>query len=306
MKETESQTLLELGQLRCFVAVAEELHFGRAARRLNMTQPPLSRQIQLLEHILGAVLFIRTNRSVQLSPAGQAFLPDARRLLRLADSAALHARRIASGRAGRLRIGFTAAAAYRFLPNLIISLRSRLPEVDLTLSEMVSSEQLDALASGQIDAGLFRPPVSQPELAALRVDKEPLVAALPARHPLARHGTLTLADLDGQDFVMYEPGGSRYFHDLLVTLFTQSHVRPRFVQQIGQIHTMLALVRAGLGVALVPAAASVLRYHDVRLRPIALPSAAPVELLMVWRRDRHDPLLDALIALAREHASSAE
>jgi DNA-binding transcriptional LysR family regulator len=306
VREPENQTPLELGQLRCFVAVAEELHFGRAARRLNMTQPPLSRQIQLLEHVLGAVLFIRTNRSVQLSPAGHAFLPDARRLLRLAESAALHARKIASGQAGRLRIGFTAAAAYRFLPNLIISLRSRLPEVDLTLSEMVSSEQLEALASGEIDAGLFRPPVSQPELAVLRVDAEPLVAALPARHALARHGTLTLPDLDGQDFVMYEPGGSRYFHDLLVMMFTQMNVRPRFVQQIGQIHTMLALVRAGLGVALVPAAAAVLRYHDVRLRPIELPLATPVELLLVWRRDRQDRLLDALIEVARAHAGGGE
>ena len=294
---------MELHQLRCFVAVAEELHFGRAAARLNMTQPPLSRQIQLLEHNVGAELFARSSRSVRLTAAGTAFLPDARRLLRLSEVAAEHVRRIAGGQAGRLRIGFTAASAYRFLPDLITALRAYLPEVDLVLQEMVSGEQVEALLSGQIDAGLLRPPVAQPELAAMQVDAEPLLAALPARHRLARQTSVTLADLDGQDFVMYAPGESRYFHDLLVMLFTAANVRPRFMQQLGQIHSMLALVRAGLGVALVPAAAAALRYHDVRLRPIVLQRPAPVELFLVWRRTAENPLLAELIALARRRAT---
>ena len=119
---------MELHQLRCFVAVAEELHFGRAAARLNITQPPLSRQIQLLEHSLGAALFARSSRSVHLTAAGIAFLPDARRLLRFSESASQHVRRIASGQAGRLRIGFTAASAYRFLPELITAVRADLPQ----------------------------------------------------------------------------------------------------------------------------------------------------------------------------------
>ena len=294
---------MELHQLRCFVAVAEELHFGRAAARLNMTQPPLSRQIQLLEHNVGAELFARSSRSVRLTAAGTAFLPDARRLLRLSEVAAEHVRRIAGGQAGRLRIGFTAASAYRFLPDLITALRAHLPEVDLVLQEMVSGEQVEALLSGQIDAGLLRPPVAQPELAAMQVDAEPLLAALPARHRLARQTSVTLADLDGQDFVMYAPGESRYFHDLLVMLFTAANVRPRFMQQLGQIHSMLALVRAGLGVALVPAAAAALRYHDVRLRPIVLQRPAPVELFLVWRHTAENPLLAELIALARRRAT---
>lgn len=293
---------MELHHLRCFVAVAEELHFGRAAQRLHMTQPPLSRQIQLLEHSLGAELFARSSRSVRLTAAGAAFLPDARRLLRLSEAAAQHARRIAGGQAGRLRIGFTAASAYHFLPDLITALRARLPDVDLVLQEMVSGAQVEALLSGQIDAGLLRPPVAQAELAAMQVDVEPLLAALPARHPLARRTSLELADLEGQDFVMYAPGESRYFHDLLVMLFTAANVRPRFVQQLGQIHSMLALVRAGLGVALVPAAAAALRYHDVRLRPILLRQPAPVELFLVWPRAQGGPLLAALIELARQRA----
>jgi len=293
---------MELHQLRCFVAVAEELHFGRAAARLNITQPPLSRQIQLLEHSLGAELFARSSRSVRLTAAGIAFLPDARRLLRLSDSASQHVRRIASGLAGRLRIGFTAASAYRFLPDLITALRGALPGVDLLLQEMVSGAQVDALLSGQLDAGLLRPPVAQPELAAIKIDAEPLLAALPARHRLARQSSITLADLDGQDFVMYAPDESRYFHDLLVMLFTAANVRPRFVQQLGQIHSMLALVRAGLGVALVPAAAAALRYHDVRLRPLVLQHPAPVELFLVWQHTADNPLLARLITLARQPA----
>lgn len=293
---------MELHQLRCFVAVAEELHFGRAAQRLNMTQPPLSRQIQLLEHALGAALFARSSRSVRLSAAGAAFLPDARRLLRLADTAAQHARRIAGGQAGRLRIGFTAASAYRFLPDLITALRARLPEVDLVLQEMVSGAQTEALAAGQIDAGLLRPPVAQAGFATMRVDAEPLLAAVPARHALARQSALHLSDLEGQDFVMYAPDESRYFHDLLVMLFTAANVRPRFVQQLGQIHSMLAMVRAGLGVALVPAAAAALRYHDVRLRPIVLTRAAPVELFLAWRPGAVSGPLATLIELARARA----
>ena len=290
---------MELHHLRCFVAVAEELHFGRAALRLHMTQPPLSRQIQLLEHSLGADLFIRSSRSVVLSAAGAALLPDARRLLRLAESAAEHARRIAAGQAGRLRIGFTAASAYRFLPDLITALRAQLPDVDLVLQEMVSGAQLEALQAGQIDAGLLRPPVASPELSSLLVDHEKLLAAVPARHRLARRDVLRLDDLEGQDFVMYAPGDSRYFHDLLVTLFTSANVRPRFVQQLGQIHSMLALVQAGLGVALVPASAAALRYRDVRLRPIILPHPASAELLLVWAQPQRNPLLAALIGLAR-------
>jgi DNA-binding transcriptional LysR family regulator len=290
---------MELNQLRCFVTVAEELHFGRAAQRLNMTQPPLSRQIQLLEHALNVSLFTRNSRNVRLTPAGHAFLADARQLLRLSESATQHVRRIASGRAGRLRIGFTAASAYRFLPALLTSLRARLPDAELILEEMVSGEQIEALSSGQLDAGLLRPPVAQPGISAIQVDSEPLLVALPGRHQLARQTRLTLHDLDGQDFVMYAAGGSKYFHDLLVMLFTAANVQPRVVQQLGQIHSMLSMVRAGLGVALVPAAAAALRYHDVRFRPLALASPSPIELFLVWPTNGDNPLLRDLVDVAR-------
>src|ERR1700756_3433178 len=196
-------SMFDLNQLRCFVTVAEELHFGRAAARLNMTQPPLSRQIQVLEHIIDAPLLERTSRSVRLTPAGRSFLPEARRILKLAESASQVAQRIAKGKTGSLKIGFTAAAAYGYLPELIAACRTKLPEIDFSLKEMVSGDQFEALASGQIDAGLLRPPIARPAFAARRVLAEPLIAAVPEKHPLATSETVSIKDFDGQSFIMY-------------------------------------------------------------------------------------------------------
>jgi len=296
-------SMFEIMQLRCFVAVAEELHFGRAAVRLNMTQPPLSRQIQVLEHIIDAALLERTSRSVRLTPAGRSFLPEAKRILKLAETASQVARRIALGKTGSLKIGYTAAAAYGYLPELIGACRQRLPDVDFSLKEMVSGEQLEALATGQIDVGLLRPPVGRPEFATRRVLAEPLLAAIPKKHPLASREQLSIKDFDNQPFVMYSPHESRYFHDLLVALFTQADVLPRYVQHLGQIHSILAMVRAGLGVSIVPAAAANLKIAEVRLRPLKLRTPAPVELFMVWRRDHENPLLPPLIEIASKLAS---
>jgi DNA-binding transcriptional LysR family regulator len=297
--------MFDLNQLRCFVTVAEELHFGRAAARLNMTQPPLSRQIQVLEHIIDAPLLERTSRSVRLTPAGRSFLPEARRILKLAESASQVARRIALGKTGSLKIGFTAAAAYGFLPELVAACRAKLPEVDFSLKEMVSGDQFEALTSGQIDAGLLRPPIARPEIASRRVVAEPLLAAIPKKHPLANADSITIKDFGDQPFVMYSPYESRYFHDLLVALFTRADILPRYVQHLSQIHSILAMVRAGLGLAIVPAAAASLKIADVRLRPLKLRTRVPVELFMVWRRDNEDPLLAALVKIASE-LSSAE
>jgi DNA-binding transcriptional LysR family regulator len=291
-------SMFDLSQLRCFVTVAEELHFGRAAARLNMTQPPLSRQIQVLEHIIEATLLDRTSRSVRLTPAGKSFLPEAKRILKLAESASQVARRIALGKTGSIKIGFTAAAAYGFLPELVAACRTRLPEVDLSLKEMVSGEQLEALATGQIDAGLLRPPIARPEFASVRVVAEQLLVAAPEGHPFAVAETVSPRELDGQPFVMYSPYESRYFHDLLVTQFTRAEIQPRYVQHLSQIHSILAMVRAGLGLAIVPEAAAGLNFSGVQLRPLRLRAPAPVELFLVWRRLDENPLLPTLIDIA--------
>lgn len=292
--------LFELRQLRCFVAAAEELHFGRAAARLNMTQPPLSRQIQLLEHVLGVRLFERSSRTVKLNPAGRVFLLEARRILRLAESAALATRRIASGEAGTITLGFTAASGYSYLPRLITLCRARLPNITIQLKEMVSGDQIEALLSGRIDIGLLRPPIDRAEFASLRVLTEPLVAALPQGDPRASEAVLAMADFDRQPFIMYSPEGARYFHDMLTTMFDAAESAPVHVQHLSQIHSMLALVRAGIGAAIVPEAATSLHLEDVVFRPLVTTPPSPVELLSVWHAESDNPALKPVLALLEQ------
>lgn len=298
--------MFELSQLRCFVAVAEELHFGRAAARLNMTQPPLSRQIQILERVLDVVLLERSNRTVKLTPAGQSFLAEARRLLKLAESAALLAKRVANGKAGSINIGFTATSAYSYVPRLVAACRRELPDVEVALKEMVSGDQLKRLDSGEIDIGLLRPPIPRRGLSAFRVMAEPLIAAVPAGHALARGESVALADLAGEPFIMYAPYEARYFHDLLVELFSRAGLVPNYVQHLAQIHSMLAMVHSGVGVALVPETAVNLHFSGVALRPLDLPRHRPAELFFVSRDDNDNPLVPIVTALAREIAETSE
>ena len=210
-----------------------------------MTQPPLSRQIQQLEAELGVQLIDRTTRSVTLTPAGVAFLPDARRILQLAESAALTVKRVPAGDLGTVVVGFTAASAHAVLPRLLERAREQLPDVKLELREMVSSVQIEALMSGELDLGMARPPLKRPGIVSRPLLHEQLVAALPAEHPLAGISRqLTLNDLDGQDVIMYSPVQARYFNELLISTFTIAGATPRYVQYVTQVHTMLVLVRS--------------------------------------------------------------
>jgi len=288
----------ELSHLRCFVAVAEELHFGRAAIRLNMTQPPLSRQIQVLERILDVALLERTSRSVKLTPAGRSFLQEAQRILRHTDVAAAVARRVDSGKVGTLRIGFTAATAYSYLPTLVKACEAQLPDIGLVLNEEVTKAQLEHLLSGQLDIGLVRPPITRPELRSTRVLTEPLIAAVPSGHRLAERDALGPRDFAGESLIMYSSHDARYFSDLVVSVFSDSGVAPRYVQHLVQIHSILALVRAGVGMALVPQSAAALRYEGVVFKPLQLRRPAHVELYLVWRRDNPDPLVEHVVELA--------
>jgi DNA-binding transcriptional LysR family regulator len=297
--------MFELSQLRCFVAAADELHFGRAAARLNMTQPPLSRQIQLLERAVGAALLERTSRSVRVTPAGRAFLVEARRILKLSESAALKAWRIAAGKAGSLSIGFTAAAGYNFLPKLIRLTRSHMPNVDLALKEMVSGEQVEGLLTGRIDLGLFRPPIDQRELESLCILQEPLLAAISSDDPRARQRSLRLQDFDKKPFIMYSTDGARYFHDLVTGLLNREQVSPANVQYMTQIHSILALVSAGLGAAMVPAAAQSLHFDGVTFRVIRTTPERPVELYLVWRKDSDNAVMSQFLELIRSPATQA-
>ncbi|POX60427.1 LysR family transcriptional regulator [Streptomyces sp. Ru62] len=291
--------MFTLTQLTCFVAVAEELHFTRAAERLSMTQPPLSRQIQLLEGELGVKLLDRTNRTVRLTPAGRSFLAEARRIVRQAEHAALAVRRVSTGEAGSIAIGFTAASAYSALGELLESARRGLPRVEILLHELVTRDQLEALSEGSLDLGLIRPSAVGPDLAARTAVREGLVAALPADHVLAAgEGPIELSAFDGQDFLMYSPTEARYFHELLLTTFRGAQVRPVFTQYLSQVHSILALVNIGWGIALVPEAAAGMRPAGVVYRPLHLPGhPRPVELDYVWRKSNDNPALHALLRL---------
>lgn len=287
--------MFELMQLRCFVAVAEELHFGRAAARMCMTQPPLSRQIQILERILDVELFRRSSRSVELTSAGAAFLSDARRIVRLSDNARLTARRAAAGEMGALTLGFTAASGYSFIPRLVAHTRSALPNVDLRLKEMVSVEQIDALMAGQIDIGLLRPPMRRAELDSRLVMREALIIASAEDGVDGRPPPRTLTDFHDLPVIMYSPDGARYFHDLVQGLMANAGVAPRYVQYLSQIHSIMALVAAGLGAAIVPEAAQSLHMNGVTFRPLD-ETRKPVELFLGWRRDNDNPAIARFLA----------
>ena len=289
-------SVISLELVHSFVVVAEELHFGRAAERLAVTQPPLSRRIQQLERDLGVELFVRGHRRVELTPAGHAFLPQARRLLHQADEAALAARRAPTGLVGTIAIGFTAATAYGYLGGLLDTARRALPEVEIVLRELVSDAQVEAMRDGTIDLGLLRPPVRGGDVTSVRVLDEPMLAAVPAGHPAAGRGRLDAGELDGAPFVMYWPAGSRYFHDLLLAAFAGAHVQPDFRQYVTQVHTALALVRSGVGLAVVPAAADALNFDGVRLVRLTGMGRLRAELDLAWRTESVHPARDSLIA----------
>lgn len=283
--------MFEMSQLRCFVAAAEELHFNRAAERLNMTQPPLSRQIRLLEHHVGAQLFDRTSRKVRLTAAGRSFYPEASRLLRLAEQAAATARRFACGDVGTLSIGFTAATGYSLLPELVRLVRKLLPGVTLTLKEMVSSDQLEALANGQLDLGLMRPHASFVELDSIELLREGLVLAVPEIDAADWAAVCTPADLQGKPFLQYSPYEARYFHNMVNKVVDHAGVGLNVVEYVSQIHTMLALVQSGIGVALIPEAAMRLHFEGTTLRRFRTDPAKPVVTVCSFRRDNDNPSL---------------
>lgn len=295
--------MFELIQLRCFVAVAEELHFGRAAARLNMTQPPLSRHIQVLERILGVELFHRNSRSVRLTAAGGAFLGEATRIVEMADSSIATARAAAEGRMGMVTLGFTAASGYSVVPRFIGHLQQKMPDIRLLLKEMVTGEQVDALLNGRIDLGLLRPPIHRPDLDCIPVLQERFIVCSHVSVP-AEKRPRKLADFNGLPLIMYAPDKARYFHDLLTGLFASARAEPHLVQYLAQIHSILMLVSAGHGFALVPETATRLHPEDVAFSE--LEDGGPiVELYAAWRPENENPALPIVLDLMRAWSAAA-
>ncbi|MFH9352007.1 LysR family transcriptional regulator [Kitasatospora sp. NPDC017646] len=288
---------LPLPQLHAFVVLAEELHFGRAAARLGVAQPPLSQQIRRLEEKVGHPLFLRAPGAVTLTPVGRELLPAARRALgELADGLAA-ARAVGSGEAGRLRIGFSASLALTVLPGLLRAFRESHPGVRLDVREMTSAPQLAALRDRGIDVGLLREPsADEPELRFRTVLSEPFVAVLPAHHPLAAQPTVRIAQLAEEPFVLLPREEGPQLYDRITGLCAGAGFTVRIGQHAVEWQTVCALVGAGLGVSLAPASIRRIRLRGVAFRPVE-PGIARTRSAVAWRADDRSPLLDHLLAI---------
>ncbi|GAB3459805.1 LysR substrate-binding domain-containing protein [Massilia terrae] len=293
---------IELRQLRYFATVADELHFGRAAEKLHMTQPPLSQAIAALEEQLGAPLFLRSRRHVTLTAAGAALLPEARRMLAQASDLPELVRRAAAGETGRIALAFVTSADYSVLPNFLLRYREAYPHVQLVLQEATSDVQVDDLLHQRVDAGLLIPPLpdkAQAELDYLKVLEEPLILCAPAGL-LAKPGPVRLQDVPRLPLVIFPRPISPALHDAILSCFRAAGITPVIGQEAIQMQTIVSLVSAGMGLALVPQSVSNLMRPGVEYRALADPTPL-VETGLAWRRDNASPVLRGFIELLRKN-----
>jgi DNA-binding transcriptional LysR family regulator len=270
-------------QLRYFVALAERLHFGRAAAALHISQPPLSRAIRGLEEQLGARLLVRSKRKVELTHEGARLYEEAKRVLAQLENVALEIGAMAAGESGRLRLGFVSLADFGVLPGLLKAFKAAKPGVSLALREMLSPEQAVALSAGELDFGLLLPPVAG-DLEHLVVQSERFVAALPSRHAAARRrGRLAMRELAAEHFVMVPREIAPGLYDIVAGLAARAGFLPQVAQEAIQMQTVVSLVSSGLGVAIVPASIANLGRRGVVYREIADPHPR-LDLWLAWRR----------------------
>ncbi|AST79861.1 TPA: LysR family transcriptional regulator [Citrobacter freundii] len=273
---------IELRHLRYFVAVAEELHFGRAAARLNISQPPLSQQIQMLEQQVGARLLARTNRSVALTAAGKQFLADSRQILGLVNDAAARAERLHQGEAGELRIGFTSSAPFiRAVSDTLSLFRQQYPDMHLQTREMNTREQLAPLSEGALDLGLMRNTQLPESLHHEVILHEPLMAMIPRMYPLAQKPVVTLAELAKEPFVFFDPHVGTGLYDDILGMMRRYQLSPVITQEVGEAMTIIGLVAAGLGVSILPASFKKVQLNEMCWVPIAEEDAVS-EMWLVW------------------------
>jgi DNA-binding transcriptional LysR family regulator len=298
-----SEPVIDLRLWRQFVAVAEALHFGRAAASLHMTQPPLTQGIAQLERLLGVRLFDRTKRSVQMTAAGSALLPAARDLLVRAQALPAQARAAQAGEIGLLRLGFVSTIGFAQLPQWVRSFRARYPKVGLELIEATGDVQLQALERGELDAGfiLHSPGFLPPGLSHLRVAREPLVLALPEQHPLASARSLSLPAVLQEPLVIFPRRIVPSLHDAIFGIYHAAGRTPQLAQEAIQMQTIVNLVSAGLGLAWVPESVTQFQRSGVVYRKLpsrweALPGC---ETSLAWTTHSASPSLDRFVALIR-------
>ncbi|WMW82129.1 LysR family transcriptional regulator [Undibacterium cyanobacteriorum] len=292
---------IETRQLRYFVAVAEELHFGQAARRLHMTQPPLSQAIQSLEASLGTALFYRTTRQISLTAAGKALLPEARRLLQHADELSHIAQRAATGETGKLSLAFVSIADYSVLPPSLRSFRHAYPNVQIELHEATSNVQLEALEKSEIDVGLLIPPIpdsSKNILDYRTIRTESLVLALPS-HQKRKKAAQYLSTYKDLPLVLFPRTIAPALHDSILACFQHLGMTPVISQEAIQMQTIIALVSADMGIALVPQSVSNLQRPGVHYQALQ-DIDAKVEIGVAWRKDNDSPVLKAFLQQLEE------
>ncbi|WP_457931571.1 LysR substrate-binding domain-containing protein [Pseudomonas aeruginosa] len=297
---------MELRHLRYFIAVAEELHFGRAAERLGISQPPLSQQIQALEEEIGARLFERTNRRVELTDAGRLFLDESRQVLVQVDKAVLLARRAHLGELGELKIGFTSSAPFTStIPSSIHAFRKAYPDVHLDLQEMSSRQVLKALLEESLQVGVIRPLALPDAVHWVELFREPLVAVLRADHPLAAcsEDGLAIAALAEEPFVFFPRSYGTGLYDQVIALTRQAGFSPRIAQEASEAMTIIGLVSAGLGVSILPASFRRTRVDGVVYRTLSDPEATTA-VWLVRRQNEGSPLALSFIDLVTREAAS--
>lgn len=291
---------MEFRHINSFIAVAEELHFGRASKRLNMSQPPLSQQIRQLEVEIGVRLFNRTSRRVELTAAGLVFLAEARRIVEQTNEAVRRTNRADRGEVGHLAVGFIGSANYSVLPRVIREFRKQYQDIELSLTEMNTNSQLEALHEARIHVGFMRPPGGV-EIAGISVEpvfREPLVAVMPGNHPLAEETPLPLRLLAQEPFIMIPRQKGPGFFDYIIALCQLNGFSPAIVLEASQFHTVIGLVAAGIGVSIVPASMQRSRIKGAEFRPIAEETETVLD--MAWCTDNPSPVLRNFTGVARK------
>lgn len=290
---------MELRHLRYFVALAEELHFGKAAKRMHITQPPLSKQIKELEEELGVVLFARTNKVVRLTEPGSVFLQHVRRIQDLLEQAVTTTRRAERGEVGRLAIGYLGAAAFQLLPNVLRQFRQNHPNVEVSLYGMVTSEQLNALAHGSIDVGLMRPTDALKDLKSEVIVREPFVVALPADHKLARCRKVNIRALAQEHFVMLPATPEHGLYRQIMNLCLRAQFQPKIIQVANETRSIVGLVGAGIGISILPSSVRRMNISRVVYKDLSGVEGY-AEMLVVWRKEGETPVVAQFLATLRE------
>ena len=282
--------MIEIRHLRYFQAVAEELHFGRAAIRLRIAQPALSRQIQQLEEEIGTPLLKRTQRVVELTPAGAVFLERTSRILEEVSRAITDARRVSKGEYGHLVVGFIHSSTYGLLPSIVERFQHLYPDIELELREMTITEQHDALSRGLIDIGLLRPQLAPSGIEVQAIMEDPFLVAVPDKHALAKVDAVHMQALAAEPMIMFSKRESPLFNSRITAMCEQAGFSPRIVQHATQIHTVVGLVGAGIGIAVVPGTARNLHPRGVHFLKI-LDEPEPVEVALGWQRGKDTPAI---------------